>query len=475
MQRITLIDPNYGFWKSGTICRHSQFEPLGIEYIGARIQQAGYNVQIIQQRELTDDELIQNTLEFNPDLIGFSVITCTFDRALQISKKIKKINSKIIIVFGGYHATAVPDICEEEDIEFVIIGEGENTFLELVQTLESENDPSTVNGIAFKNKTFIRTPSRERISNLNTLAFPIRKKEILEECKIESLSWPIPSKQKCVAQVLSLRGCPFNCTFCCSPNLWGQHVKFRTPQNIIEEISELKKQFGTNYIFFADLTLNLSQKKLFDLCEELIRSKLGISWYAMCRPENIDQKLISKMERAGCTKIAYGVDALNNTTIARIKPRQNMTMELIKQTLSVTQASSIISRAFIIIGYPWETKQDLIESKEFVKTLPIDDLRIGVLTPLPGSAMYEEFKREGLLLHEDFSKYTTEECVIKMKDMTPEELCKIREQYFREFYQSKEYERRVKEKIRKYPYLKESYNEFFEYLDRKGVFKKSIV
>jgi radical SAM superfamily enzyme YgiQ (UPF0313 family) len=472
MQRITLIDPNYGFWKAGTICRHSQFEPLGIEYIGAKTQQAGYSVQVLQQRELTDDELVQEVLKFKPDVIGFSVVTCTYDRALQISKKIKKLCPKVFTVFGGYHATAMPGICKENTIDFVVIGEGEETFLELVQSLGSGKNPSGVKGVGFQNEKLVITPYRERFSDLNNLPFPIREKKILEECKLESLTWPLSSDQKCVAQILFSRGCSFACTFCCSPSLWGNQIRYRTPKNVIDEIKYLKREFGTNYFFFADLTFNLSRKKVYELCSEFIKSELEAKWYSMCRPENIDQEIISLMEKAGCTKIAYGIDGLNDATLKKIKPKQQITMEIIRQSLSITQASSIISRAFIIIGYPWETKEELLFAKELIKTLPIDDLRIAILTPLPGSIMYKKFKKERILLHEDFSKYTTEECVIKLKDMEREELDETREQIFKEFYQSKEYEQRMKEKIKKYPYLKQSYDEFFESLYSKDIFKR---
>lgn len=470
MSKILLIDPNYGFWEAGTICRQSQFEPLGIEYIGAKVQQTGHEVDILQQRHTSDDQVVQKIQQFNPDIVGFSVITCTFATANRIAKKLKSVCPDIVTIFGGYHASAFPEICKDEVVDYIVIGEGEETFLELIQNLELNRNINETENVAFYDGKLIINSPRERINNLNTLSPPIRKMEILKECKIESLSWPPVSLQKSVAQVIFSRGCPFNCTFCCSPNLWGRAVKFRSPQSVITEVKQLKEKYGTNYIFFADLTFNLDKKKLIELCMKLIETKLDIYWYSMCRVDNVASNIISLMEKAGCTKIAYGIDALNSITCSKIKPHQKITMEIMRRSLSVTQNSSIITRAFLMIGYPWENKQDLFETKEMVKRLPIDDLRIGILTPLPGSTMYEEFKREGLLLHEDFSKYTTEECVVKLNNIAPEEIYEIREQIFREFYQSKEYEQRMKEKTRKYPHLMQSYDEFFKFLDRKGVF-----
>lgn len=468
MSRVLLVDPNYGVWKAGAICRHSQFEPLGLEYLAAQAKRAGHCVDVIQQRELPEEELLQDVLTFRPDIVGFSTMTCTFDAAKRISNKLKACSPRTVTVFGGYHATAIPEICLDESIDYVIQGEADESFLELIKTLECEGDVSKVKGVAFAKNGVMSKSTHERISDPNKLAFPLRKKEALQECRIESLSWPLPSEQRCVAQVLFSRGCPFNCTFCCSPSLWGSNVKFRSPENLIDELRQLKNEFGTNYVFFADLTFNVNRRKSLDLCAALIKSKLGMNWYAMCRPDNVDQELISCIEIAGCTKIAYGIDGLTDTTLKRIKPQQNLTMDAIRRTLSITQVSRIITRAFIIIGYPWETRDDLINAKTFVKSLPVDDLRIAVLTPLPGSALYEEFKSKGLLLHENFARYTSEECVTTLEGISPDELCRIREEMFREFYESREYTERMKEKVRRYPFLKQSYEEFFDLLYSKG-------
>ncbi len=469
--RVALIEPSQGLWEIGSYCRHSQFEPLGLEYIGAVAQKKGYAVKIIQQRGMSDEGLLDKVIEFNPDIVGFSVVTYNIDAAKSLTHKIKKLNPKIITVFGGYHPTAEPSVVKDESIDYVVVGEGEQTFLDLVHAIENGDSLSKVKGIAYFDGEVKITAPRERINNLDELPFPLRDKSILNDCKIEGFVYPSPSKQNAVAQELYSRGCLYNCTFCCSPSMWGKAVKYRTPTSVIAEMKQLQNQFGTNLFFFADLTFNLNKRKIIELCNEMLENDLNTYWYAMCRPDNVESKLISIMEKAGCSRIAYGIDSINDKTLQMIKPNQKINLETMKTVLEITNQSSISTRAFVIIGYPWETKQDLLEAKEFLKRLPIDDLRIGILTPLPGSAIYEEFKKEGLLLHEDFSKYTTEECVMKLKDMTPEELYEIREQIFKEFYQSKEYQQRMKEKIRKYPHLKQSYDEFFEFLNRKGVFK----
>lgn len=470
-KKIALIELNEGLWKPGTFLRHSSVEPLAIEYIGAIAKAEGCEVKIIQQQQKSDEEMLQEIIDFSPQLVGFSVMTYNYPASLTLARKIKQYNPKILTVFGGYHPSFFPEIVKENAIDFVIIGEGEETFKEFLQSLNSDTNFKKVKGLAFYDgKIHINEP-RERIKDLDLLPNPLRDYNILKECRISGLNYPPLSKQNSVAQVLYSRGCPHNCTFCCSPFLYSRKVFFRSPEKVVDEMQEIKEKYGTNYFYFADLSFNLNKQRVIALCNEIKKRKINTNWFCMCRVDNIDQELLRIMKDAGCSRIGFGIDALYENTLKKVKPKQKITIAKIYNALELTNAIGIIVRTFIIIGYPWETKEDLENAKEILKTLPIDELRIGLLTPLPGSAIYEEFKKEGLILTDDFSKYTTEEYIIKNPDFTPEAMAEFREKLFREFYQSKEYEKRKREKLKKYPHLKQSYDEFFEFLNEKGILR----
>lgn len=470
-RKIVLIELNEGLWKPGTFLRHSSIEPLAIEYIGAIAKAEGCEVRIIQQQQKSDEEMLQEIIDFSPQLVGFSVMTYNYPASLTLARKIKHYNPEILTIFGGYHPSFFPEIVKEDAIDFAIIGEGEATFREFLQVLNSDRNFKRVKGLAFYDAEVSVNESRERIKDLDFLPNPLRDYNILKECRISGLNYPPLSKQNSVAQVLHSRGCPHNCTFCCSPFLYGRKVFFRSPEKVVEEMQEIKEKYGTNYFYFADLSFNLNKQKVIALCNEIKKRKLDVNWFCMCRVDNIDQELLKIMKEAGCSRIGFGIDALYEKTLNKVKPGQKISMDKIKTALELTNAIGIIARTFIIIGYPWEIKEDLENTKEILKTLPIDELRIGLLTPLPGSVIYEEFKKEGLILTDDFSKYTTEEYVIKNPDFTPEAMAEFREKLFREFYQSKEYDKRKNEKIKKFHYLKQSYDEFFEFLNEKGILR----
>ena len=236
-------------------------------------------------------------------------------------------------------------------------------------------------------------------------------------------------------------------------------------------MQDIVEKYGTNHFYFADLSFNLSKKRIMSLCHEMRKGKLHVNWFCMCRPDNLNKDVLQEMKESGCSRIGFGIDALNDKTLAKIKPGQNVSLEKTHQILKLANALGIIVRTFVIIGYPWESKIDLDDSIETLKTLPIDELRIGLLTPLPGSSIYYEFKNQGIILTDDFSKYTTEEYIIKHHELSPAEMVSYRDKMFREFYQSKEYRRRTQSKLKKFPHLKSSYDEFFDFLQERKVIK----
>lgn len=467
--RIMLVEPNEGIWAPGTYLRHSSVEPLGLGYIGAIAKQEGFDVRIIQQRDSSDEEILRSIKDYMPDIIGFSVMTYNFDAAQNLAKRIKDINPGIHIIFGGSHPTALPEIVKDRNIDFVVIGEGEETFRDLIETIRKKGDFSTVNGIAYYNGKLKITKTRARISNLDFTPWPLRTKQILKECRIFGFNNPPLGKQRSVAQVLFSRGCPYDCVFCCSHRLWGNKVTFRSAKDVANEIKCLESEFDTNYVYFADLLFNSSKKRVVELCDQMIKQGVSSKWFCLCSVKNIDKEIVDAMSKAGCTRIGFGVDSVNNDILRETKPRQKSSLKMAEEALVLSDSVGIINRVFIIIGYPWQNKEDLEATKGILQRLPIDDLRIGILTPLPGSPIYDEYKEKKLITTQDFSKFTTEECVIKLESMTRDELMEIKERMFREFYESEEFTTRLAKKIKRFPVLTEPYKEHEEFLSARNV------
>jgi len=461
--KILLLDLSSFFSKPGLFLRHSIFEPLGIEYLASRARQKYKDVRVLYPSSYR--EITKNIHEFSPNIVGFSVMTHNFSATLSIAKEIKRYDPKIITIFGGYHPSACPEIVKNKRIDFVVIGEGEKTFIELIEAIDKKGDLSKVRGISYlDNDVLVVTEARQRINDLDLYPFPQRNKSILKECKIFGLSYPPPSEQKSVCQFVYSRGCMFNCKFCNSYQVWGNKVIWRSPKNVVDEIAYVQREYGTNMLFFADLTFNHNKKRVLALCREIIDQRIKINWYAMCRHDEIDEEILAEMSKAGCTKISFGIDSLNLDTISKIKPSQNKSIDKIKFVLEQTNTFGIIIKAYLMIGFPWENSESVNYTGRILKDLMIDELRISFVTPFPGTALLEDLEKKDIILNKDYGRYTTDEPIIKVNGLSKSELITARERIFKSFYFSKEYETRKKAKLLKFPHLKKSYDEFYDFL-----------
>lgn len=462
--RVSLLTPGDGLPKLGTYLRHSALEPLGLEYLSGIAKAKGHDVRIHDSANISSDQLVAEVIKFRPNVLGFSAMSFNFSLAHAFARRIKEHIPAAKTVFGGYHPSARPEIVRHEDIDFAVMGEGEKTFVELLDALNFGIDVARVGGIAYWRRGLQINCPRERIGDLDELPFPSRSLDTLEGCKVGGLSYPPPNEQRCVCQISYSRGCAYGCLFCNSAGLWRRQVVWRSARNVVDEIEYLQWKFRTNMLFFTDLTFDLNVAKAYELCREIKRRRIQVNWFAMCRPDHFDRNLMFEMREAGCTKISYGVDALDSRTLSLIKQGQNVSYSKIKCCLEVAGDVGFIVKAYVIIGYPWETKESVRTTGRMLKGLAIDELRISFLTPFPGTPIHEQFKCNGLLITEDFERYTSDEPIIKVKDLTSEELLQERERIFRQFYGSTEYMIRAETKIRKFPHLKESYDEFYEFL-----------
>lgn len=460
--KITLVEPNTGY--HGSIYTHagSVLEPLGIEYIGAFVsEKLGYDVVLLSQGKTPKENFIRLILDTNPDIVGFSVFTYTFPFARDIAKGLKAVKPSVKIVFGGYHPTSQPEIVKEDCIDFVIGGEGEIKFARLVSAIENGKDLNLIPGVVSKDTN---NSDGILVEDLNSLPFPLRQYDIMKECKAMGLYYPTSHHQICPAQVVYSRGCPHRCSYCASFLMWGRKVRWRSASNVVEELRSLIERYETNLICFSDLIFNLDKRKVIELCKFIISQKLELNWFCSCKPEGVDEELLEYMWNAGCKKIHYGIESLEENNLIEVG-RKN-TLKNINHILEITHRRGLVTRGYLMIGYPNDNRDRLDETARKIKKLYLDDLRISFFTPLPGTELYRRAYQDGNLLTHDFSLYNTDEPVLKIPALSRDELIEARRKIHKEFYFSTEYEQRKKEKLEIAPFLKESYDELFDCLNK---------
>ena len=317
-----------------------------------------------------------------PDLIGFSMLSFNYHTILEIARFIKQ-HSTIPIIAGGTHVIISPEeVLRNQEIDIVCIGEGEYMLKEL---LDNALDCSTVDGIWFKKKgEIIKNKPRELITDLDSLAFPDFDDFDIQKCLFifnNHLS------------IMASRGCPYSCTYCNNHALrrilQGTYVRFRSVENVIEEIAERIKQYydkGFRYFYFFDDTFILDKGYVLKFCRQFKEKGFHklLRWSINIRANLVTDDLMRALKDAGCYQVRMGVES-GNEYIRNTIYRRGMANQEIINAACIIKKNNLQLRLYFMVGAPQETLAMMQESFQMTQTLGADDVFFGVLYPLPGT------------------------------------------------------------------------------------------
>jgi radical SAM superfamily enzyme YgiQ (UPF0313 family) len=351
--------------------------PLGVYYVAAVLKHARYDVEILNWHGIdTTPHKIRETLtQKKPDLIGFSILNANRWGGIEIARIARQINPGVKIVFGGIGATFLWEhfLTHFQEIDFVVIGEGEYTFLKLIRGLEAGGAQviEAINGIAFrKNGTPIRTPPAEPIPTLDDL--------------------PDPAQYFDYQHLALTRGCGGNCKFCGSPRFWGRRVRFHSADYFVNQLERLSQR-GIRFFYFSDDTFTVNHKRVVEICRQIIARKLDITWNAISRVDHVSEEILSWMRKAGCIQISYGVES--GSPEIRKFLLKNISTAKIRSAFALTQKYGIMARAYFIYGAAQESRQTIQETIDLINTLKPLSAIFYILDLFPGTALYEDFKK----------------------------------------------------------------------------------
>ena len=471
--RITLLEPTASVLGLSTYAAHNILEPLGIEYLASYLEALGHNCQVVQQRCEQRDKILSEIIQQHPDILGISTQAYNIDDALWFSKEAKEILPELVVVLGGYHASALPELVEKPEVDYVIIGEGEAAFAELITAVNGEKTISDVPGVAYFDGIARKNPRMPRIDNLDSLPFPKRNKDILSQCRMHGLMYPPPSRQIDVGMITATRGCPYSCTFCCSQLIWNHKIKSRSPQNVADELEIMHSEYDVNGVFFCDLTFNANKKYAIALCEEIARRNVPIHFYAMCHLKGMDREIAEAMAAAQCAKVGFGVESFIEPTRLSMKDRGGVDLEDTNRVLDEVSAAGVLTKAYFIIGFPWETLEMLKQLQNDIDHIHADEIKAKFYVPLPGTRGYEMHR--SLLTHNNWSEFTTLSTpVVRNDNVSAEDLKRIRHEIFAEFYNGHQWLNRVPERVAQFPKYLDSFVEFAAFLSQQDILRSEI-
>jgi radical SAM superfamily enzyme YgiQ (UPF0313 family) len=350
--------------------------PLGLYYVAAVLKQHGYNVQILNWHRIneTPEKIAKLLRAEKPDVIGFSIVHANRWGAVEIARVARQVDPRVTIVLGGIGATFLWEhfLTHFSEIDFVVLGEGEYPFLNLVRHLETGGSPATLAGIAYRQDGIpVKSAMPAAVADLDELADPAASFDY--------------------RHIALTRGCTGNCSFCGSPRFWGRRVRSHSADYFVHQL-ELMVGRGIDSFYVCDDTFTLNRKRVISICRKIVHRKMNISWTAISRVDSIDDQLLYWMRKAGCIQISYGVES-GSEKIRRFLNKKISTHQIVT-AFELTQKYGILARAYFIYGCPGESRETIAASLELIQRIKPLGVIFYILDIFPGTALYEDFKRK---------------------------------------------------------------------------------
>lgn len=399
-----------------------QMLPLGLSYVGAALQAAGYSVAAVDmcQRGMSLDELAALVERQRPRLVGISCTAISYGRALAVAGLVKERQPQTPVVMGGPHVSfCAPATLATGKVDVVVHGEGDLTAAELARCLlEGQGTPEQVAGISFcRDGRVVRTPSRPFISRLDSL--PIPAADLFDVTAYAT--HPIATS----------RGCPFTCVFCSAGAFSGGRYRLRSPEHVVDEAAWFWQRHGRREFFIVDDTFTASPKRALRLAALMADRCPGVQWWCESRVDRVSRELLAQLRAAGCCGVHYGIESGNQGVLDQIG-----------KGITLAQAEAAVAAALgagipevfcsFIIGHPFDTVATVRQTIAFARRLREQGAgkgggqvicRISTLVPFPGTPVFDQAAELGVnVLLNDWSRYSVDDIMLETRHLSAETL-----------------------------------------------------
>ena len=437
--KVLLISPPYPkdrvFRKS---MKHlgAVLPPLGVSYIAAVLERDGHEVKIIDGPAWATilgydfNDLERDVREFVPDVVGVSASTSQIEHAKKTISIARSANKECVVILGGTLVSADPKaLLGFEQVDYGIYGEADITFSEVLRAIEKKEPLERKEGIIWRENGVVRFLKPKTIINLDEIPLPARH---LLKMEIYRPS-PANYRRLPATTIMTSRGCPYQCIFCSRPTE-GTIFRVHSAERVIEEIEQLVTKYGIRDIQIFDDTFSLIPSRVEKICKRIIEKKLDIWWNCMTRVDKINPELLALMKQAGCYEIGFGIESGSNRILQFIK--KATTIDLVRKGVKMTKDAGIDVRGFFVIGFPTETKEEILQTIEFAKDLDVDVAQFMISTPFPGTEMWEISKQNGTISENwnSFTLYAPDKLPFSSNLISDDELLALYKKAYKSFY-----------------------------------------
>jgi len=419
------------------------FSPLGVSYLASFIRPE-VDVKIMDavaegfhhEEELDEDfiaygsplsEIRKRIEAYRPQVVG---ITCLFSSVFpvvrQICRMVKEVDPNILTVIGGTYPSFLPEYClAEPNLDLIVLGEGEESFRDLLRGLREGRPLTEVDGLAYKEDGRVIIQPRTRwIEDLDTIPFPARDLLPMDLYAKINVPHSFSAKEKLNTPLITSRGCPARCIYCSSSRFWGHRFRARSPENVLDEIGELITRFGIRELQFEDDNITANKKRAKAIFQGIIDRGYRVSFNF---PNGValwtlDEELVELIQAAGCYEMTLAFESGSQYVLDHIIQKP-LNLERARQITQLIHRKNIRTNAFFIFGFPGETREQVQETFRFAREMKTNMAYFFIANPLPGTELYRLAKEQGMLPDDfNFENLTFTRSVFKPGIFRPHEL-----------------------------------------------------
>ncbi|CAN2040209.1 anaerobic magnesium-protoporphyrin IX monomethyl ester cyclase [Candidatus Magnetomoraceae bacterium gMMP-15] len=403
---------------------HPEYPSISLAYIAATLKE---DVKCIDAKyeKLNFEQLEEKIKAFNKvDIVGVTSMTHNIGDAHVAINVVKKYHPYAKGIVGGCHVTAKPEesLLNYNSFDIAVISEGEETFPELISALKNGTDLNKVDGICFRERDrIILTSPRSFIEDIDTIPLP---------------AWHFFSNINQTLPIITTRGCPFKCNFCM--RVLGNKIRYRSPEQVIDEIKYMVNKYGISRIYFQDETFTINKKRLKKILNMLIDENLNnkINWWVQTRVDSVDLEILKLMKKAGCVEIGFGIESGNDEILK--KTGKKITKQQAINAVSIAKQVGIKVYTFFIFGHPNETIDQIKDTIRFATQLNAHSAVFGMMVPYPGTKIRElAMKGEGgyVSISDNWNDYGKNVGhPLELKNVSPKKLMRLQLMAYFHFY-----------------------------------------
>jgi len=405
--------------------------PLGLLSIAAVLEQNGIEVEIIDcyATPATAEVMVDKIISSSPDSVAFSCTTSSFLECNAIAELLKQKQPGIVTIVGGAHACTIgaPLLDSFPAIDYLVIGEGEYTMLELARA--GFRDVAGIAGIAHRvSGSGTLTASRELIADLDSLPFPAY--HLLPQFP-QRYSLPLFSYPKAPnTSIISSRGCPYSCSYC-DRSVFSRGFRFNSPEYIIEHVAMLNRDYGIRHVFFYDDLFTFDRKRVARFCELKAQKNLRVTYNCIARLEHVDEELLGLLKGSGCWQVNFGIESGDPDVVKQ--HRKFLGLGEVGSKLQMVRDAGMRVKGLFMVGLPGEDEAAIRRTIDYALSLPLDEINVTKFTPFPGAPVYKTIRDFGSF-DENWDLMNCLNFVFVPNGMTKSQLEDLYDEFIRRFF-----------------------------------------